>query len=132
MGVGSLENASSLARPVKNILERQVENIEHSLPAMQRTVEKFVSDRNWQGFHNPKNLAMALAVEAGELMEHFQWLTLEEAKQVAQDDARKAAVGEEVCDVLAYTLALASALNLDLPMAFRDKMAKNARKYPLG
>lgn len=101
-----------------------------SIRDMQAQVAEFVADRHWQRYHTPKNLAMALAVEAAELMEHFQWLSPEESVVVREDEARKEAVGEEICDVLAYALSLAEALRLDLAAAFEKKMRKNAIKYP--
>jgi dCTP diphosphatase len=94
-------------------------------------IAKFVADREWGPFHSPKNLAMSLAIEAAELMEHFQWLTIDESRAIAHDSAKQAAVGEELADVLAYVLALANALNLDLSATFHDKLAKNAKKYPI-
>lgn len=98
---------------------------------LRAVLRAFVAERAWQPFHTPKNLAMALAIEAAELMEHFQWLTPEESLAVAGSDARREAVGAELADVLAYTLALAEALGLDLAAAFADKMRQNARKYPV-
>jgi NTP pyrophosphatase (non-canonical NTP hydrolase) len=73
---------------------------------------------------------MSLAIEAAELMEHFQWLTVEESQALASDPAQRAAVGEELADVLCYALALANALGIDASDAVRDKMRKNAQKYP--
>ncbi len=90
----------------------------------------FVAERNWQQFHTPKNLSMALAIEAAELMEHFQWLTPDEAEAVARDDQRRAAAAEELADVVCYALALADRLQIDVSDAMADKMCKNALKYP--
>jgi len=97
---------------------------------LRQVVDRFVKERNWTQFHNPKNLSMALAIEAAELMEHFQWLDLEESRAVAQDPARLAAVAEELADVVCYALAMANELNLDISDAVRAKMIKNAEKYP--
>ena len=74
---------------------------------------------------------MSLAVEAAELMEHFQWITIEESRAIVGDDAKRAAAGEELADVLAYVLAMANALQLDLAQTFRDKLMKNAERYPV-
>jgi NTP pyrophosphatase (non-canonical NTP hydrolase) len=93
-------------------------------------VAAFVEERDWRQFHAPKNLAMSLAIEAAELMEHFQWITVEESRSVAADPAKAAAVGEELADVVCYALALANELGLDLSAAVRDKLVKNAQKYP--
>jgi dCTP diphosphatase len=94
-------------------------------------IAKFVAEREWEPFHSPKNLAMSLAIEAAELMEHFQWLTIDESRAITRDSAKRAAVGEELADVLAYVLAMANALNLDLSATFHSKLAKNAKKYPV-
>jgi NTP pyrophosphatase (non-canonical NTP hydrolase) len=93
-------------------------------------VDQFVSARNWHRFHNPKNLAMSLAIEAGELMEHFQWLTLEQAGDVQGDARRKHDVGEELADCLAYVLAMANTMDIDLSSTLAKKMIRNAEKYP--
>ena len=97
---------------------------------LRELVRAFVDERDWQQFHTPKNLSMSLAIEAAELMEHFQWLTPEQAGEVAADPQKLSDVGEELADVLCYTLALANALGLDVASAVRDKMVKNAIKYP--
>jgi NTP pyrophosphatase (non-canonical NTP hydrolase) len=94
-------------------------------------VRAFVRARDWEQFHAPKNLAMALAIEAAELMEHFQWLTVDQSRDVAALPNRQADVAEEMADVLCYLLALANELNVDLSTAVHDKMRKNAVKYPV-
>ncbi len=101
-----------------------------SLAELRQAVADFVAQRDWQPFHTPKNLAMSLAIEAAELMEHFQWLTGEESHAVGADPTRCAAIGEELADVLCYALALANVLAIDVSTAVRDKLAKNALKYP--
>ncbi|MCC7085335.1 MAG: nucleotide pyrophosphohydrolase [Pirellulales bacterium] len=90
----------------------------------------FVARRNWQQFHSPKNLSMSLAIEAAELMEHFQWLTVDESRAVADQPQKLADVGEELADVLCYALALANELQLDVSQIVRGKMVKNELKYP--
>ena len=97
---------------------------------LRQIVDQFVAERDWHQFHTPKNLVMSLAVEAAELMEHFQWLTPEQAWQVAEQPEKKAEVGEEISDVFCYLLALANELKLDMSAALEAKMAKNVVKYP--
>jgi NTP pyrophosphatase (non-canonical NTP hydrolase) len=97
---------------------------------LRRLVNDFVDRRDWHQFHWPKNLAMSMAIEAAELMEHFQWLSTERSRQVTQDPAKLAAVGEELADVLCYALAMANELGLDLSTTVRRKLAKNEQKYP--
>jgi NTP pyrophosphatase (non-canonical NTP hydrolase) len=101
-----------------------------SIADLRELVARFVAARDWQQFHSPKNLSMSLAIEAAELMEHFQWIDIAESRRAADDPAKLAAIREELADVLCYALALANELNLDLSAAVRDKIVKNAAKYP--
>jgi NTP pyrophosphatase (non-canonical NTP hydrolase) len=98
---------------------------------LKNVVRQFVSERNWEKFHNPKNLAMSLAIEAAELMEHFQWRTLEESGEVIWDKQNREQIAEELADCLAYALGIANVMNLDLSTALRAKMERNALKYPV-
>jgi dCTP diphosphatase len=93
-------------------------------------VRQFVEERDWRQFHTPKNLSMSLAIEAAELMEHFQWLTPNESRRLADDPTRLADVADELSDVICYALALANELQLDLSQSLARKMAKNRKKYP--
>ncbi len=97
---------------------------------LRQLVADFVAERDWSQFHSPKNVSMALAIEAAELMEHFQWLTTEASRKLADDPQKLAEVGEELADVVGYSFALANELSLDLSTAIRAKMIKNAQKYP--
>ena len=96
-----------------------------TVAALKQWIDDFVEQRDWRQFHAPKNLAMSLAIEAAELMEHFQWISPEESRHVADDPERRTAVGEELADVLCYALAMANELKLDLSTAVRGKIAKN-------
>ncbi len=93
-------------------------------------VRRFVDARDWQQFHSPKNLSMALSIEAAELMEHFQWVTPEASRSIADDPAKWTAVSDELADIQCYLLAIANELNIDVAEAMRQKMQKNERKYP--
>ena len=99
---------------------------------LKRVAQQFVSDRHWEPYHTPKNLAMSTAIEAAELMECFQWLTPEESYQVKNDPEKMIQIGDEIADVFAYLLNLCSELDVDLAAEFVRKSAKNAQKYPLG
>jgi NTP pyrophosphatase (non-canonical NTP hydrolase) len=101
-----------------------------TIAELRKLISDFVAERDWQVFHAPKNLAMSLAIEAAELMEHFQWLSVDESRHVADDASQLADVAEELADVTCYALALANALNIDLSEAVQAKMIKNAAKYP--
>jgi dCTP diphosphatase len=89
----------------------------------------FAHERDWEQFHAPKNLAMALAVEAAELMEHFQWLT--ERQSAELPPAAKEQVATELADVFIYTVRLADRLGIDLEPAVEAKILANAAKYPV-
>ncbi|WP_376694114.1 nucleotide pyrophosphohydrolase [Wenzhouxiangella sp. EGI_FJ10409] len=89
---------------------------------------QFVADRDWAQFHSPKNLAMALAGEAGELLELFQWLTQEESRNLP-DDAKQA-VAHEIADIQIYLAAISDRLGIDIGPAVAEKMKLNAEKYP--
>jgi dCTP diphosphatase len=91
----------------------------------------FVRERDWEQFHSPKNLSMALAAEAGELMEHFLWATPDESRAVAADPAKRAKIAEELADVVIYALEFANATGLDVAASIEAKIAANARKYPV-
>lgn len=97
---------------------------------LKQLVADFVDERDWSRFHAPKNIAMALAVEASELMEHFQWMEAEESRRVPGDAAKLAEVGEELADVIGYSLAMANQLGIDISTTMHAKMVKNAEKYP--
>ncbi|MEE3368463.1 MAG: nucleotide pyrophosphohydrolase [Planctomycetota bacterium] len=94
-------------------------------------VRRFVDERNWSQFHAPKNLSMALAVEAAELMEHFQWITPEESHLVRNHAEKNLAVCDELADVICYALAIANVLQIDIATAVEQKVRKNAEKYPV-
>jgi NTP pyrophosphatase (non-canonical NTP hydrolase) len=99
-----------------------------ALRALQQRLAAFAAARDWEQFHSPKNLAMALSVEAAELVEEFQWLT--EAESNALDAERRERVRLELADVFIYLLRLADRLDVDLLRAADDKIALNERKYP--
>lgn len=100
--------------------------------ALTAAVEAFYTARNWRRFHSPKNLAMAMAVEAAELMELFQWMDTDEAAAQAQSGPVRERLEEELADVLIYGLTLASTLDLDISTLVTRKMQANERKYPVG
>ena len=91
-------------------------------------LRKFAAERDWEKFHNPKNLVMALAAECGELVEQFQWLTPEQSLQ--PDPRQRERIAAEMADVLVYLVRLADRLDLDLPAAVAIKLEHNRRKYP--
>ena len=99
------------------------------LKALQETLRAFASERDWEQYHTPKNLAMALMVEAAELMELFQWRTPEESFAAKRDKCLQSRIGEESADVLLYLLQLVDHTGVDLEYAVHDKLLKNAKKH---
>jgi NTP pyrophosphatase (non-canonical NTP hydrolase) len=103
-----------------------------SLAAIQQAIREFRDARDWRQFHSPKNLSMSIAIEAAELMEHFQWLTLDEATHLPQQDqTARQAIAEELADVLIYCFSLADVLDCDLAEIILAKLAKSSQKYPV-
>ena len=102
-----------------------------TVASLKDAMRRFVAERDWEQFHSPKNLAMALSAEAAELMEHFLWMENAESHAVARDPARREEVADEIADVLGVCLALGNALDLDLSDVFLHKMSKNVLKYPV-
>jgi len=101
-----------------------------TLADLRQRVAEFVAARDWEQFHIPRNLCVAIAVEAAELMEHFQWLTPEQATAAMRDKTRRAAVADELADVLIYGLSLANALDVDVSTAILRKLERNERRFP--
>ncbi len=100
-----------------------------SLDTLRQHIRAFAEARAWERYHTPKNLVMALSVEASELLEPFQWLSPEQSQQLSP--AQREAVRQEIADVLIYLTRLADLLDIDLLEAAADKLAINARKYPV-
>lgn len=91
----------------------------------------FARERDWEQFHAPKNLSMALAAEAGELMEHFLWATADASRATVNDPAKRQKIEEELADVIIYALEFANMTQIDVASVIEKKMAANAKKYPV-
>ena len=98
---------------------------------LRQRVLAFVRARDWEQFHSPKNLSMALAAESGELMEHFLWTESKASLDVARDPKKRPAIEAEIADVVIYALEFANMCGIDLATAIGTKMAANAKKYPV-
>ncbi|EOE0248997.1 nucleotide pyrophosphohydrolase [Klebsiella oxytoca] len=101
----------------------------NELIQIQNDLANFASERDWDKFHSPKNLSMAMSVEAGELVEIFQWLTDEESRNLTMK--QKVRAEEEIADVFLYLLRIADKLNIDVVQVAKNKLATNAAKYPI-
>ena len=98
---------------------------------MMQIIEKFSSDRDWQQFHNPKDLAIGLSIEANELLDFFRFKNEEEVKALITDDKKREAIGEELADVFFLALRFAQLYNYDVVKTLEDKLEKNCKKYPV-
>lgn len=98
--------------------------------AVQQRLRRFAAARDWEKFHNPKNLAMALVVEASEVAEIFQWLTADEAALAPADAERWARIADEIADVAIYLVRLADIADIDLASAVEDKITRNEQRFP--
>ncbi len=103
-----------------------------NIKQFQKNFRKFVKARNWEQFHTPKNLSMALSVEASELVEIFQWLTAEDSKPENLSKVQMGQISDEVADIFIYLSRICDVLDIDLEDAVKDKMLKNGKKYPPG
>jgi NTP pyrophosphatase (non-canonical NTP hydrolase) len=101
-----------------------------NIKKIQKQLSDFADERDWNQFHNPKNLAMALSVEASELVEIFQWLTPKQAEEI-MSSGESDHVKEEIADVMIYLLRLADKLDIDLESIVSDKIVQNGKKYPV-
>ncbi len=99
-----------------------------NLDQLRHELRKFAADRDWDQFHSPKNLAMALSVESAELLEHFQWLTEKQSSKLT--GTKLAEVAKELADIQIYLVRLADKLNIDLMQSVTEKFAENCKKYP--
>ncbi|MEY2654524.1 MAG: hypothetical protein RLZZ524_1552 [Pseudomonadota bacterium] len=115
------EHASAASPIQKGILD---------VATVQRRLRAFSDARGWEPYQTPKNLAMAMVVEAGELVEIFQWMTPEASTRVAEQPEVQRHLGEEMADVLVYLLQIADRCGIDVAAAIDRKMALNAAKYP--
>jgi len=103
-----------------------------NLAELRGRVQKFVDERDWGKYHNPKDVAISIAIEAAELMEHFQWARESEVEEIMEDQGKAAEIADELADVMIYCLSFANALGIDVARAVIEKIEKNKIKYPAG
>jgi dCTP diphosphatase len=99
---------------------------------LREEVREFVAERDWEKYHSPKSLSMSIAIEAAEIMEHFQWYSTEASRDLVKDEETRTLVAEEVADVIIYCLALANQAEFDISTAVRSKLESGRRRYPIG
>ncbi len=103
---------------------------ETTIKALKDIVSKFINEREWEQFHSPKNLSMSIAIEASELMELYQWLSLKEAENVMKKGETRSNAIDEIADVLIYSISFCISNKIDIAKAISGKMKKNIAKYP--
>ena len=99
------------------------------LEKYKQKIRKFADERNWEKYHNPKNLSMALSGEAGELIEIFQWINSDDSHNLSDEDLQ--AAKEELADIMIYLIRIADKLDIDLESAVKEKLKLNSKKYPI-
>lgn len=102
-----------------------------TIAALKMRVKKFVDDRDWAKYHNPKDVAVSITIEAAELVEIFQWVKDSEQERITQDAAKMQKLKDELADVMIYCVSLANVLDIDIGQAVYQKIAKNEGKYPV-
>ncbi|GAP64123.1 hypothetical protein ARMA_2546 [Ardenticatena maritima] len=103
-----------------------------TIAELRALLREFVAARRWERHHTPKNLAMSIAIEAAELMEHFQWCSGAESRRLVEDEEARAEIAEELADVLIYALHFANVCGIDVSSAVRAKVARNEKRFPPG
>ena len=104
---------------------------EISLNHIKKEIKKFIRERNWEKYHSPKNISMSIAIEAAELMEHFQWLTIAESKKLLKDKKKRAEIEDELADIAIYLLDFCNLFDIGLESCILRKLEKSSRKYPV-
>lgn len=101
-----------------------------TLQEIKARIKQFIKERDWEQYHSPKNLSMSIAIEAAELMEHFQWLTIEQSKKLLKDKKKRQGIEDELADIAIYILDFCNLFNINIEESIARKLDKSARKYP--
>ena len=104
---------------------------DQALLHLQKRVREFIQERDWLKFHSPKNISMSIAIEAAELMEHFQWLGADESKELLRDKTKRGEIEDELADIAIYILDFCEHFGVDLEKSILSKLDKTAKKYPV-
>jgi dCTP diphosphatase len=107
-------------------------NDQISIDELRTAVQKFISERDWDRYHTPKNLSMSIAIEAAELMEHFQWVTNTQSVEMIRDEQTRSQVVDELSDIMIYCFSLVNKIDIDISSAILDKIRRNELRYPIG
>jgi NTP pyrophosphatase (non-canonical NTP hydrolase) len=101
-----------------------------TLQEIKNKIKQFVKERDWEKYHSPKNLSMSIAIEAAELMEHFQWLTIEQSKRLLKNEKKRTEIEDELADIAIFILDFCNLFNIDIEKSILKKLNKSAKKYP--
>lgn len=104
---------------------------EISLNQIKKEIKKFIRERSWEKYHSPKNISMSIAIEAAELMEHFQWLTIDQSKKLLKDKKKRAEIEDELADIAIYLLDFCNLFDIGLESCILRKLEKSSQKYPV-
>jgi len=119
------------AAMIENPAQDNVKDDAHTtVEELRELCRRFVAEREWAVYHSPKNLAMSIAIEAAEIMEHVQWLTGDESRALVRDAEARSALADELADVVIYCLMLANSAEIDVSQAVQAKLARNQRRFP--
>ncbi|MDD5099076.1 MAG: nucleotide pyrophosphohydrolase [Candidatus Colwellbacteria bacterium] len=102
-----------------------------TLQEIKSRIKQFIKERDWEQFHSPKNISMSIAIEAAELMEHFQWLTIEQSKQLLKNKKKREEIEDELADIAIYIIDFCNLFNIDIGKSIVRKLDKSAKKYPV-
>ena len=94
-------------------------------------IKKFIKERDWEKYHSPKNISMSIAIEAAELMEHFQWLTIDQSKKLLKNKSRREEIEDELADIAIYVLDFCNAFDINIEKCILRKLDKSSKKYPV-
>jgi NTP pyrophosphatase (non-canonical NTP hydrolase) len=117
--------------PMKPTTKDETMDAKTTIGELRRAVHQFTSERDWDAYHTPKNLAMSIAIETAELMEHFQWLTIEESKMLIHNDSARAEIADELADILIYALSFSNSTGIDISDAISRKLDRNQTRFPV-
>lgn len=107
-----------------------MEDPEITLQEIKARIKQFVRERDWEQYHSPKNLSMSIAIEAAELMEHFQWLTIEQSKKLLKDKKKREEIEDELADIVIFILDFCNLSGINIERSTLSKLEKTAKKYP--
>ncbi|MCX5693691.1 MAG: nucleotide pyrophosphohydrolase [Candidatus Omnitrophica bacterium] len=108
-----------------------MKNSDITLQEIKTRIKQFIKERDWEKYHSPKNISMSVAIEAAELMEHFQWLTIDESHKLLKNKKKRVEIEDELADVMIYVIDFCNLFGIDIEKSILNKLKKTAKKYPV-